>query len=72
MKIKCNIGVSRQGIVAALKRHVIVAFVILNAQQTWQILSKKEFVDVVFTVQLTILCRDHEGFLSDGRDEQRR
>ena len=45
MKIKCNIGVSRQGIVAALKRHVILAFVILNVQQ---IVNKKDFVDVVF------------------------
>lgn len=45
MKIKCNKGVSRQGIVDALKRHVIVAFVIFNMQQ---IVNTKEFVNVAF------------------------
>ena len=37
IEIKSNIGVSRQGIVAALKRHCI-AFVILNVRQ---IVNKK-------------------------------
>lgn len=53
--MKINIGVSRQGIVAALKRHVIVAFVILNVQQ---IVNKKEFVDVVFYGSVDPYCAE--------------
>ena len=64
--ITCNIGLSRQGIVAALKGALglIVAFVVLNVQQ---IVKNKEFVDVVFYRSVDHIVQRSRRFLLKPR-----